>query len=265
MAKNNINEYDATASNNEDVAGISVLGSALPSTIDNAHRALMSHIADAVQGNVPVLDTWSWRDTADATKIGRFDMGGITTSTTRVYTMPDASGTVVLANATQTLTGKTISGGAIFDTTEFQHNSDNTKKLLLQLSGITTSTTRTITIPDQNGTLFYKDASTNLTVGYTATSHNIGTVTSGTTTPDPANGNLQRMVNGGASTLAAPTATGDYTMILQVTNNGSAGTLTLSGFTVTNGDALTTTDGDDFLLYITKVNGFVALQTVALQ
>lgn len=115
------------------------------------------------------------------------------------------------------------------------------------------------------GTIVRPAVSTNLTVGYTATAYDNGTVTSGTLTPDPANGNLQRYVSNGAHTLAPPSATGDYTIVIQSTNGASAGTVTTSGFTKVTGDSLTTTNGDDFMLYITKLNSFTLLNIVALQ
>lgn len=110
-----------------------------------------------------------------------------------------------------------------------------------------------------------KAADTALTAGYTATAVNDGTKSSGTYTPTPAGGNLKRAVNGGAHTLAAPSASGDYTIIIQYTNNASAGAITLSGFSKTSGDSFTTTNGHDFFVYITKVNGFTHAQVTALQ
>lgn len=107
------------------------------------------------------------------------------------------------------------------------------------------------------------DTSDNLTVGYSATSNNLGTVTTGTTTPTFAGGNFQRYVNGGAHTLAPPS--GEGTMIIQVTNNSSAGAITTSGFTFVVDDDLTTTDGHDFLFHIAVVNGFSRLHVEALQ
>ena len=110
------------------------------------------------------------------------------------------------------------------------------------------------------------DTDDNLTAGYTATAADDGTKSSGTYTPAPAAGNLKRIVNGGAFTLAAPTASGDYTIIVQVTNNASAGAISTSGFSKTTGTGnLTTTDGDDFFAYITKINGFTSLLIEALQ
>lgn len=109
-----------------------------------------------------------------------------------------------------------------------------------------------------------KTASTaTLTAGYSATPFDAGTKSSGTFTPDEANGNLQRYINGGAHTLAPPT--NNCSIVIQVTNNGSAGAITTSGFTKVTGDTLTTTNGDDYLLFITKINGFSHLHKQLLQ
>lgn len=107
------------------------------------------------------------------------------------------------------------------------------------------------------------DVSSALTVGYTATEYDAGTKGSGTFTPDPALGNFQKCVNNGAHTLAPPSSS--CTMIIQVTNGASAGTITTSGFTKVTGTAPGTTNGDDFLAFITRVNGFSHLAWQALQ
>lgn len=104
-----------------------------------------------------------------------------------------------------------------------------------------------------------------LTGGYTTTADNDGTKSSGTYTPDPAGGNMKRIVNGGAFTLAAPTAAGDYTLVVQITNTAGAGAITLSGFSKTTGNLFTTTNGHDFFVFITKCNGFTLANVVALQ
>jgi|TARA_B110000858_G_scaffold186622_1_gene229999 hypothetical protein len=106
------------------------------------------------------------------------------------------------------------------------------------------------------------DTADTLTAGFDVTTHNSGTKASGTYTPAPASGNIQRIVNGGAFTLAPPAS--DCTMIIQITNNASAGAVTTSGFTRTEG-VLTTTNGDDFFGYITRANGFSLLTIKALQ
>jgi hypothetical protein len=99
----------------------------------------------------------------------------------------------------------------------------------------------------------------------TTTADNDGTLTTGTYTPTPVGGNMKRIVNGGAFTLAAPSAAGDYTLIIQITNTTGAGAITLSGFSMTSGSPFTTTSGDDFFVYITKLNGFELANVVALQ
>ena len=85
-----------------------------------------------------------------------------------------------------------------------------------------------------------------LTAGFAVSIHDAGTKSSGTYTPDEADGNMQKFVNGGAHTLAAPA--NDCTLVLQQTNNASAGTITTSGFTIVDGDDFTTTNGHEFFL-----------------
>lgn len=99
--------------------------------------------------------------------------------------------------------------------------------------------------------------------GYSTTPYNAGTKSSGTFTPSETNGNFQYCVNGGAFTLAPPT--NNCTLVLQITNNGSAGAITTSGFTKVSGSPPTTTNGDDFLAFITKINGFSHLSWQELQ
>ncbi|NJO65227.1 MAG: hypothetical protein HC836_46130 [Richelia sp. RM2_1_2] len=56
---------------------------------------------------------------------------------------------VVTLTGTQTLTNKTFTDNVTF----FQDNTDATKKLQFELSGITTATTRTLTVPNASGTI----------------------------------------------------------------------------------------------------------------
>lgn len=64
--------------------------------------------------------------------------------------------TVVTTTGTQTLTNKTFTDS----TTLFQDETDTTKKLAFQLSGITTGNTRTLTAPDTSGTVAVLDSAT---------------------------------------------------------------------------------------------------------
>ena len=93
-----------------------------------------------------------------------------------------------------------------------------------------------------------------LTAGFAATVHDLGTISSGTTTLNEASGNLQKCINGGAFTLAPPS--NSCTIVLQITNNASAGAITSSGFTLTDGDTYSTGNGDDFFAYCTVVGSF---------
>ncbi len=106
------------------------------------------------------------------------------------------------------------------------------------------------------------NATATLTAGYTVTSYSAGPKSSGTFIPDPANGNIQYATNGGAHTLAPPSS--DCSLVIQYTNNGSAGAITTSGFTKVSG-SFTTTNGDDFMCYIVKCNGFSHLNIVKMQ
>ena len=111
------------------------------------------------------------------------------------------------------------------------------------------------------------DTTDELAVGYTSANSDAGTKSSGTFTPDPRTSNFQHAVNGGAHTLAPPAY--NSTMVILYKNNASAGTITTSGFTKVDGDDLTTTDGHEFFMYITRYNDgsntFSALTVKALQ
>jgi len=102
-----------------------------------------------------------------------------------------------------------------------------------------------------------------LTKGFAQTPYNAGTKSSGTYTPDEANGNLQYAVNGGAHTLAPMSNNG--VVVIQYTNDGSAGAITTSGWTIVTGDSFTTTNGDDFMVTCVVNNSFQHLDIVALQ
>jgi len=107
-----------------------------------------------------------------------------------------------------------------------------------------------------------KDGDT-LTGGFIATSFDAGTKTTGTYTPAALDGNFQHAINGGAHDLEPPADV--CTMIIEYTNNASAGAIDVTAFTSTGGDTATTTNGHKFLYYITKSENYSHLNIKALQ
>lgn len=140
----------------------------LPLTVDSSDALVFNSVAVLTASNTVTLtnkklsdSTVSFVDNSDATKELKFECSGITTGTVRTWTVPDASSTLVGTNTTQTLTNKTLTSPTITTPTltvldnalTIQDNSDNTKQVQLQLSGITTGTTRTLTVPDADLTI----------------------------------------------------------------------------------------------------------------
>jgi hypothetical protein len=107
------------------------------------------------------------------------------------------------------------------------------------------------------------DTDDTLTAGFAATADADGTKTSGTYTPTTAGGNFKTATNGGSHTLAPQSEVS--TIVIQYTNDGSAGTITTSGWDKVSGDSLTTTSGHDFMMYLTVIGAFQHLHVVALQ
>jgi len=127
----------------------------------------------------------------------------------------------------------------------FWDDSDGAMKWLqtgtyLATSGTTVDTTTAVAkldVEDQT-----------LTGGVIVTSKSLGTISSGTVTPDPGDRPEHHYTNGGAHTLA-PSSNKGYTVV-EIVNNGSAGAITVSGFSVVKGDSFTTTNGHKFLCAI---------------
>ena len=107
------------------------------------------------------------------------------------------------------------------------------------------------------------DTADTLTAGFDSSDYAAGTKSSGTYTPAPADGNFQVATNGGAHTLAPPATSSS--IVIHYTNNGSAGTITTSGFTAVTGDAFTTTNTHEFVCVVTKINDVSVLNVTALQ
>lgn len=185
------------------------------------------------------------KDQTDATKIAAFDASAITTGTTRTYILPDASGTLVLTTASQTLTNKTLGVSNIVTLQDnrftLQDDGDNTKQLVWQLSGITTGTTRTITMPDASGTLtLLGNTSTGSGAIVLATSPTLVTPVLGVATATSING------------LTITTSTGTLTITNAKTVSHTASTTFAGtdGKTLTVSNSGTLAGGDAFVLAI---------------
>jgi hypothetical protein len=114
-------------------------------TIDNTNTASLKDTLLTIQ------------DDADTTKQLQFNASSITTGTTATFTTPATSGTLATTGHTQTLQNKTLDNtntATLKDTLfSLQDDGDSTKKIVFQLSGITTANTRTWTVPDANVTI----------------------------------------------------------------------------------------------------------------
>jgi hypothetical protein len=90
-------------------------------------------------------------------------------------------------------------------------------------------------------------------------------LSTGNVTIDCGARSLQSITNGGAFTITAPASDGSC-MVL-VTNNGSAGTISFSGFSVgaNTGDALTIINTNKFTIFIWRINGISGYRVAAHQ
>ncbi|HKY07848.1 MAG TPA: hypothetical protein VJQ55_06390, partial [Candidatus Binatia bacterium] len=95
----------------------------------------------------------------------------------------------------------------------------------------------------------------NLTGGYTATAHNLGSISGTTVNPSGANGQLQYLTNNGAFQINPPSA--DTAIDFLIVNSSNNGAITFStGFTVGTsvGESLPTASGAKGLISIRRIN-----------
>lgn len=113
---------------------------------------------------ITLKDTlFTLQDDGDITKQARFQLSGITTGTTRTYTLPNASVTLASLTGTESLTNKTITSPTITGGTY-----DNGSITVDSISGHTTSTIVTVGgVQLNNGTIGTSGAvtSTSIAVG----------------------------------------------------------------------------------------------------
>jgi hypothetical protein len=122
---------------------------ALPSQTGNDGKLITTDGSAASWSELLKTGTIRFADSTDTTKRLAFDVSGVSTGTTRTVTIPNSSITMVGTDSTQTLTNKSLQDSTTF----LIDNADATKKAQFQLSGISTGTTRTLTIADADFTL----------------------------------------------------------------------------------------------------------------
>lgn len=98
------------------------------------------------------------------------------------------------------------------------------------------------------------DTHDTLTAGFDSTVEALGTITTGTVTPEvdaDTKENFKSLTNNGAFTLAPPSTSSDTVIRIHVTNGASAGTITTSGFDrVIDNDTYATTNAKEYWFII---------------
>lgn len=166
------------------------------------------------------------------------------------------------ASGVSTFVAATATVSAYMDYAEATNNGANRARIAAPTS---MAADADITLPGTTGTVLSTAETQTITKGFTVTPNNLGTISSGTTTPNAANGNYQYYTNNGAHTLAAPGA--DCAIDILVTNGASAGIITFSGYTVgsNTGSALDTTNANKFIISIRRINSISTYSVYALQ
>lgn len=209
---------------NTTIVGTDIIQTLNNKIIDNS----TIHISDSL---------FTVQDNSDATRRFRFEVSGISTGTTRILNVPDADTTFVGTDVAQTLTNKTINSSTInISDSNFtvQDNTDATKQLRFEVSGITTATTRTLTVPDANTTIVGTDTTQTLSnKTFTATS-NVFTVRDTNFTIQGTTATRQVQFN--PDSIGAAT-----TVILDIPN--ITGEITVQGNTFNGTSQLVKTDG----------------------
>lgn len=140
-----------------------ILGSTGTPVTTTASQALQNKTLDNTN-TVTIKDTlFTLQDNSDTSKQAQFQLSGITTATTRTYTLPDASSTLVDISTTQTLTNKTLTSPVITGGTI-----DNSTITVDSITGHTTANSGTIYGVTVSSAQISGAAIANTTIPYTA-------------------------------------------------------------------------------------------------
>lgn len=263
MAKNTIWDLDTTAANNTDILNQSTAGSANANTLDTI-----------VQNTLGMLARFATDLGGGGTVGGTGDAITLTTTST-IQALEN--GLTVAFKAGAANTGAATINVDSLGAKAIRHKGDtalganailNTGRYLLQYDAAYNSSSGAWVIlnPEASGTdlsAYAKldTADQTVTGGARVTPLDLGTKSSGTVTLDPGDRMLQYYTNGGAHTLAPGSNNG--VCVVDITNNGSAGAITTSGYTKVFG-AFTTTNGAKFRCTSTVSNAGSSLDIAQL-
>lgn len=120
-------------------------------SVDNtsdANKPISTATQTALDGKANTSHTHLWADITD--KPTTFAPSAHTHAIADVTNLQTSLDAKASLTGTETLTNKTVNDNTFF----IQDETDNTKKVQFQVSGVTTGTTRTITIPNFTGTMY---------------------------------------------------------------------------------------------------------------
>lgn len=217
------------------VSGATVSSTKFNSVVDDIEAALNDLRYQNLNVSAPVETLLG---SADAAAI-RTNLGLVIGTDVQAYNSD-------LADLVAKWVAASASGPASLDFAEDTDNGTNRVRLRA-LAAL--SADADVDLPGATGAILSTNEAKTLTKGFDVADYNAGTQSSGTFTPDPANGQIQRATNNGAHTLAAPSKI--CPLVIHYINGASAGAITTSGFTIVTGDAFTTTNAHEFICYIT--------------